>query len=74
MRLYPVYNNLELDVVGGYENNDFTNLPTDIKKALIMSASDIVDVDNDACGCEGFYSQEVARIYRKYTAVTSSFE
>lgn len=70
--LYPVYNNLEITLNGGYEDNDFTNMPQDIRDCLIMQCSDIVDVDNDICGCDGFYSQEVKRIYKKYTAFTTT--
>lgn len=67
LSLYPVYNNLELDIVAGYENNDFTNMPQDIKDALAMMTADIIDVDNDICGCDGFYSQEIHAIYKKFT-------
>jgi len=70
IELYPVYNNLEVTVTAGYEANDFTNLPSDIKDAIAMMTSDIVDADAGICGCEGFYSQEASRVYGKYTAYT----
>jgi hypothetical protein len=70
LSLYPAYNNLETEVVGGYDSNDFSSMPQEIKDALAMQVSDIIDADNDICGCDGFYSQEVKRIYCKYTIFT----
>jgi hypothetical protein len=70
--LYPVLNNLEITVIGGYPLNNFTDMPKEIKEALAMQCSDIVDADNDICDCMGFYTHEVKRIYRKYTAFTTT--
>lgn len=68
--LYPIYNNLEVTIIAGYALNNFTNMPQEIKDCLIMQASDIVDAANYICGCEGFYSYEIKRIYNKYKAFT----
>lgn len=72
LSLYKIYNNLETNIVCGYENNDFTNLPQDIKECLIMQVSDIIDIDNDICDCQGFYGGEVQRIYKQYTIYDKS--
>lgn len=69
LNLYPVYNNLEIDITAGYEGNNFTNMPQDIKDALAMQAADLVDGFEGFCA---FYSQEIQRIYSKYTADTEN--
>lgn len=69
LNLYPVYNNLEIDITAGYEGNNFTNMPQDIKDALAMQAADLVDGFEGFCG---FYEQEIQRIYSKYTAYTKN--
>ena len=72
INLYPVYNNLEITITAGYEANDFTNMPQDIKDCLAMSVADIIDVERQICGCDGMNALEVQRIYRKYTAYTAT--
>lgn len=69
LNLYPVYNNLEIDITAGYEANNFTNMPQEIKDALAMQAADLIDIHEGFCG---FYSQEIQRIYGKYTAYTKN--
>jgi len=69
LNLYPVYNNLEIDITAGYEGNNFTNMPQDIKDVLAMQAADLVDGFTGFCG---FYEQEIQRIYGKYTAYTKN--
>lgn len=72
LNLYPVYNNLEIDITAGYEANNFTNMPQEIKDVLAMQVADIIDIDAGFCDCNGFYSQEIQRIYSKYTAYTTN--
>ena len=62
---FKMYNNLELNAKGGYENNDFTNIPLEIKNALIMMTADNIDVNNEVCNTYR-HKSEVNRIYGKY--------
>ena len=72
LSLLDVYNNLEVTITGGYALNNFTNIPQDIANCLAMQCSDIFDSDNEMCGCEGFYSYEIQRIYQKYKPYTTT--
>lgn len=64
LQIYKEYSNLELNAKGGYENNDFTNMPLEIKNALIMMTADAFDGKKGMCGAR--YTSEVNRIYGKY--------
>lgn len=70
LELFEVYNNLETTITGGYALNNFTNIPQDIVTCLAMQCAELFDARNGVCGCEGFYSDEVSRIYQKYTPYT----
>lgn len=70
--VFKMYNNLEFNGKGGYENNDFTNMPLEIKRALILMTADILDARKNLCECQGAFYKEVLSRYKKRTAYNIS--
>ena len=73
LEVFEVYNNIEFNGKGGYQNNIFTNLPLEIKRALILMTADDFDAIKGLCGCNGAYYSEVKAIYNQKTACNFSF-
>jgi hypothetical protein len=63
--LFPIENNLETTFNAGYEENDFTNLPFEIKKALLLQCANNFDSDK-GYGCDDKDKYYVTEIYNKY--------
>jgi hypothetical protein len=72
LRTFELHNNLEFNGKGGYANNNFTNMPLDIKRALILNTADVFDENNGFCKCNGGYYDEVLGRYKKHTAYNIS--
>ena len=66
---YEIQNNIQTSYTGGFQDNNFTNLPVDILKALKMQVSDIIDITRGLCGCEGFYSGLISQTINKYSRI-----
>lgn len=65
--LFPKQNNLEVRYLAGFAANSFTDLDQEIKDALAMQASMVMDTKNGYC--EDYYSAIIKDIYAKYTIV-----
>ena len=63
LEVFQMYNNIEFNGKGGYQNNNFTNLPIKIKKALINMTADSFDKKKGVYSCNGAYYEEVKAIY-----------
>lgn len=72
LEVFEIYNNIEFNGKGGYQNNDFTNIPIDLKRALILNTADVFDENNGLCKCNGGYYSEVLARYNKHTAYTTT--
>lgn len=72
LEVFKMYNNLEFNGKGGYENNNFTNMPLEIKRALILMTADILDARKGYCACQGAFYNEVLSRYKKRTAYNIS--
>jgi len=72
LEVFEIYNNIEFNGKGGYENNNFTNMPIDIKRALILNTADVFDENNGFCKCNGGYYDEILGRYKKHTAYNIS--
>ena len=72
LRTFEMHNNLEFNGKGGYQNNDFTNMPIDIKRALVLNTADVFDARKGLCKCNGGYYDEVSSRYNKNTAYTTT--
>lgn len=72
LEVFKMYNNIEFNGKGGYENNDFTNMPLEIKRALILMTADIVDIRKGLCACQGAFHKEILSRYKKRTAYNIS--
>lgn len=64
IELYDYLNNLEFNIKFGYANNNFANLPKEIKDVLSMQVSSIIDSENGYCNEN--YNQIIQIIYQKY--------
>ena len=71
MSFYEVCNNIQTTYVGGYEDNDFTNLPSDIKQCIIMYVADIIDIEKEICNCQGQHDGWITQIVNRYSRKTS---
>jgi len=67
LSFYPIKNNIETSYSGGFEENDFTNLPIDIKETLIMYAADLVDIKKELCDCMGFHNGWISQTINRYS-------
>lgn len=67
LEVFKIYNNIEFNGKGGYQDNNFTSLPIEIKTALIGMTADNLDATKGICGCNGSYYEEVKAIYGKNT-------
>ena len=72
LEVFQIYNNIEFNGKGGYQNNNFTNLPIEIKTALIGMTADNLDATKGICGCNGSYYEDVKAIYGKNTVYNLS--
>lgn len=72
LRIYPIVNNLECKYSAGFEDNDFTNLPKDIKDCLSAQASVIFDVKQGYC--DNFYVDFISKVYDDYSTVKRLIE
>jgi len=71
LSFYEVCNNIQTTYVGGYEDNDFTNLPSDIKQCIIMYVADIIDIEKEICNCQGQHDGWITQIVNRYSRKTS---
>ena len=69
LSFYEIQNNIQTSYAGGFENNDFTNLPIDILETLKMYAADIVDIRKNMCDCSGFHDGWIAQTINKYSRI-----
>lgn len=72
LHLYPITNNLECSYKAGFEDNDFDNIPVDIKDCLAAQASIIFDVKQGYC--DNYYLDFIAKTYDDYSAVKRLIE
>ena len=72
LKVFEMYNNIEFNGKGGYVNNNFTNMPLEIKDALILMVADILDARKGLCACQGAFYGEVLARYKKHTAYNIS--
>jgi hypothetical protein len=63
--LFNITNNLQADILAGFENNDFTNLDPEIKEALAMQVATALDVREGYC--KGYYKEKIEEIYEKFS-------
>lgn len=68
--LFPVENNLETQIKGGFEDNIFTNLKGEIKQALIYGSAQVFDSSKGICA--GTYTSRILQISNKYTLPTET--
>ena len=66
LSLFPIENNLEVTFKAGYEENDFTNLPYEIQKALLLQCANNFDA-NRGYGCDSKDKYYIMEVYNKYT-------
>lgn len=64
--LYPKTLNLEINYSCGYEENDFTDLPYEIKTALAMQVAMYIDV-KEGLSCQSEYAPFIEQAYAKYS-------
>lgn len=70
LNFYEIPNNFEVSYRGGYLNNDFTNIPKNLKRGLAKYAADLIDVRQELCDCNSIYREfvnSICRQYRRYT-------
>lgn len=72
IELYPIQNNLEVQIKGGFLNNDFSTLKSEIKKCLLYAVSQAIDVYKDICS--KFYDDLINEIESKYSIKKQIFE
>lgn len=65
LQVFSVYNNIELNAKGGYQDNNFASMQLNIKKALILMVADAFDVKQGYCAMN---TAEVRAIYEQYKA------
>ena len=69
LSFYEIQNNIQTSYAGGFEDNDFTNLPVDILETLKMYAADIVDIRKNICDCSGFNDGWISQTINKYSRI-----
>lgn len=72
LRIYPIDNNFECSYLAGYENNDFENIPVDIKDCLAAQASIIFDIKQGYC--DNYYLDFITKVYNDYSAIKRLIE
>jgi hypothetical protein len=63
---YEIENNIKVSYSAGYENNNFTNIPKDIKNCLAMHSADVIDIKKGLCDGQGQHDGWIAQTVSKY--------
>jgi hypothetical protein len=64
IHLPQVNNSIEIKYSAGYENNNFTAMPDDIKTALAQLVAYNIDIKNEVCNYE--YVDNINAVFSKY--------
>ena len=66
LSFYEIENNIKVSYSAGYENNDFTNIPKDIKNCLAMYSADLIDIKKGLCEGQGQHDGWIRQTVNKY--------
>jgi hypothetical protein len=64
--IYPIKFNLQAEYTCGYEDNDFTNIPVEIKQAIAMQIAMQIDT-SEGLVCDEIYAEHISTTYANYT-------